>query len=151
MFKKDSFDMNSNAQSQFENCGKWEEVAQKYYNIDPIKLLENQRNVTYGLFYREFERIYGHYFRALYRILQFLKSNELLDSTRNRTDSFDVAMRYLEYCNFISSQMSTDELSLLYYNTLLFPDMIETLTHYKFFASLNLDELISKEDQSFYQ
>lgn len=58
----------------------------------------------YEVFYSQHQHALGHYFRLLYNLVKFIK----------RSDGIDRQF----YCNLIRAQMSSDELSLLFYNCL---------------------------------
>lgn len=60
--------------------------------------------VHYENFYSEHQHALGHYFRLLYNLVKLIKRTEGLDRQF--------------YCNLIRAQMSSDELSLLFYNCL---------------------------------
>lgn len=64
----------------------------------------NDLNKHYELFYRNNQAVLGHYFRFLYHIFKFLKQSEGIDK------SF--------YANLVRAQLSTAELTLIFYNCL---------------------------------
>lgn len=58
----------------------------------------------YEVFYSQHQHALGHYFRLLYNLVKLIKRTERIDRQF--------------YCNLIRAQMSSDELSLLFYNCL---------------------------------
>lgn len=61
-------------------------------------------NRSYDSFYRENQAVLGHYFRFLYHIFKFLKQSEGIDKNF--------------YANLVRAQLSSAELTLIFYNCL---------------------------------
>lgn len=113
---------------------------------------------VYELFFLQFHFAIGHYFRNLYHILKFIEiyenrrienykgNHELKIITENCTDN-----KWLEiitedckkYAQFIQAQMSSYELTLLYYNALCFPKALELIKKYGVLDNLCIEDLIN--------
>jgi hypothetical protein len=61
-------------------------------------------NNTYLAFYASYQSEFGHYFRNLYNIFKFIENSELEDKRL--------------YTNLVRAQLSSNELTLLFYNAL---------------------------------
>ena len=108
------------------------------------------KNIAYGyvLFYRKYEQI-GPYFRHMYRTLKFIRSSEeerVSMGGRNisEKDKEKIRENYKDFAQFIQAQMSVDELTMLYYNSLLFPKMRELVIYYQLLENLRKKRLIKK-------
>lgn len=55
-----------------------------------------------------------------------------------------IKTKYLNYAQFVQSQMSVDELLILFYNSFCFPKMKMMLIKYNLLENLNVDKLINK-------
>jgi hypothetical protein len=147
LFIKDSLEVgDGKLVTNFKDCGQWQEMAEKFYHVNILALKENPHQESYRLFYLEFERVYGHYFRALNQLLKFLKNNECEDLREGDNNQGQVNQRYYEYSVFISSQMSTDELGLFYYDSINSPARLDLLKHYRFMDSFSSHDLIAEND-----
>lgn len=75
-------------------------------NIESLKgSSEAERiNKTYVAFYEEHQSEFGHYFRSLYNIVKFIDNSQVEDKKF--------------YTNLVRAQLSSFELSLLFYNSL---------------------------------
>ena len=78
----------------------WGRNIAQYQGSDEAERINN----TYLGFYNEYQSEIGHYFRSLYNIVKFV-------------DNSDVENKRL-YTNLIRAQLSSYELTLLFYNTL---------------------------------
>ena len=92
----------------------------------------------------------GYYFRHLYQILKFIKRAEdekienLGKSVSNR-ERGRIHDYFKEYAQFVQSQMSIEELLLLYYNSFMFKKNQELIIYYDLLENLTLQNLIMKE------
>ncbi|MFC9657006.1 putative phage abortive infection protein [Bacillus subtilis] len=86
-----------------------EEVS-KDVELDVLKPNTKQTGMSlrenYKIAYLKYENILGHYFRNLYRIVKFIDQSELTDEEKKN------------YIGILRAQLSTDELSLIFYNAL---------------------------------
>jgi hypothetical protein len=78
----------------------WGRKKEKYDGVCELDRVSN----TYLAFYQEHEAEFGHYFRSLYNIVK------LVDSSDMENKRF--------YTNFLRAQLSSFELTLLFYNSL---------------------------------
>ncbi len=87
----------------------------------------------------------AHYFRHLYQILKFIELNESREMEMiGHGESKLIKTKYLNYAQFVQSQMSVDELLILFYNSFCFPKMKMMLIKYNLLENLNVDKLINK-------
>jgi len=92
-------------------------------------------NNTYLAFYNEHQSEIGHYFRSLYNIIKFIE-NSVVDDKRL-------------YTNLVRAQLSSYELTLLFYNTI--SDMgrekfMPLIVKYSLLKTLPRDELLNPPD-----
>lgn len=97
---------------------------------------ENERiNNTYLAFYQSHQSEFGHYFRSLYNIIKLIDNSELADKRL--------------YTNLVRAQLSSFELTLLFYNALSnmgnekFKPLIEK---YSLLKTLPKNELLNSPD-----
>lgn len=62
----------------------------------------NNINETFLIFHEDYHQYIGHYFRNIYQILKYIKSSDV----KNKKS----------YSNFLRAQLSSDELTILFYN-----------------------------------
>jgi len=100
--------------------------------------------LTYALFFRKHHTVIGHYFRHLYHIFKFLKSSEdeeiKVVEVAGEVDK--IKANFKRYAQFIQAQMSANELLLLYYNCLFFPESKALLLHYGVLDKISKEDLI---------
>lgn len=105
----------------------------------------------YGHVFLTYQDQLGHYFRHLYNIVKFLdnekqKSIELVKDEQNFIQlEIDINRRFSNYFSFVHSMLSTSELAVLYYNSMLFPKAKELYIKYGMFNNLLDSNLINKE------
>lgn len=92
-------------------------LPQRYYSRDFNEMLSDRLVLTdnsqwdkvkknsYEVFYKEFEYIFGHYYRNLYRIIKYVNESDLID---------DISKK--EFRGILRAQLSTNELMMLFYN-----------------------------------
>lgn len=123
-----------------------------YINMDRLIKMKNELPkdahedkiviMAYKIFFWLFYDQVGHYFRHLYNILKYLKSQESVIS------QFKFP---LEYASIIQSQMSASELFLTFYDGLYFHKMHKLLNHYDFMENLAIEDLLSNSHQLYYK
>lgn len=96
--------------------------------------LSDQIAVIYGLLFQIYHTSLGHYFRHLYHIISY-------------TDSFFTENEKIQskakiYTDIIQAQMSSDELTITYYNAFAFPNLFTLIEKYDFLENLTLEDLI---------
>ncbi len=120
------------------------DTYQKYYkNLDRTTKPLSEKEIiseSYKKFYSDNQKYIGHYFLYLYNIAKFINSS----SVKNK--------RF--YSNLLRSQLSYNELALLFYNCLSVPEenkfkpIIEDFTLFK---NLPTELLINKNHIDFYK
>ena len=105
----------------------------------------------YGHVFLTYQEQLGHYFRHLYNIVKFLdnekqKSLEMVKGEKNFIQlQIDINKRFSNYFSFVHSMLSTSELAVLYYNSMLFPKAKELYIKYGMFNNLLDSNLINKQ------
>ena len=105
--------------------------------------------VSYKKFFDYFHPFLSHYFRHLYHILLFLSTEELKEmdeisksSNFNNEKSKQIRKDYLRYAGFIQAQMSSQELFLLFYNSVCYDEMRKLVVKYNLLENLAREDLI---------
>ena len=104
----------------------------------------------YGHILLTYQEQLGHYFRHLYNIVKFLdieKEKNLVElkNNKNKEEEEAINKRFANYFSFIHSILSTSELIVLYYNSMLFPKAKELYVKYGMFNNLLKTNLIKQE------
>ena len=104
----------------------------------------------YGHILLTYQEQLGHYFRHLYNIVKFLDSEKEknlaeIKNEKNRKEEEAVNKRFANYFSFIHSILSTSELTILFYNSMLFPKAKELYVKYGMFNNLLKTNLIKQE------
>jgi hypothetical protein len=100
---------------------------------------ENQiASLAFQIFYNKYSYVFGHYFRHLYHILNFLE-NYKKELDENSIEDISIN----NFVNFIQAQMSIPELFLLYYNCYKFPKSKRLIIKFNILENLNEEDLIS--------
>lgn len=86
----------------------------------------------------------GHYFRHLYRILSFIEQSEEKEMRFNQNVA-QIRKNYTQYAQFIQSQMTRNEMLLLFYNIFCFPKALKLVERYGILENLRLDYLLFPE------
>jgi hypothetical protein len=117
----------------------------KYKNLS----IDKQIGLGYAYFFYKYE-VVGYYFRHLYNILKFIKTNEDIKIASSgkkisKEQFINIHEEYKQYAQFIQAQMSIDELLILFYECFSFPKMKELVIHYDLLENLTIQNLIKKE------
>ena len=96
---------------------------------------------AYGRFFKENQAEVGHYFRNLYNLIKFVHKSEMEDKQR--------------YVNIARAQLSSYELSLLFYNALYFysqgrEKFKALIEEYALLENMDFDHLFKKEHKGEY-
>lgn len=94
--------------------------------------------LIYSILYRKHVKSVSHYFRYTYNILKFC--HEYWNTSENDIN-YLITKKYLK---IFQSQLSSNELILIYYNSLSFSKMKELIALYNFLDDLTIDFLLSK-------
>ncbi|MCM1301499.1 MAG: putative phage abortive infection protein [Bacteroides cellulosilyticus] len=101
----------------------------------------------YYIFFRKYHFNIGHYFRHLYHILKFIRQYEqqCLDVAKDAIEKEQIKKQCHNYSQFVQAQMATDELTVMYYNSLCYPKMAELIKHFNLLENLTIHDLIRSE------
>ncbi|MFZ4402317.1 MAG: putative phage abortive infection protein [Bacteroidales bacterium] len=131
---------------KIDNCKESLEImfTNNFYEINKevyskIMEMDEKERITkiYDLFYQKYRYAVSHYFKHLYLIILFVK-DQSLDKKESK-----------KYINFIQAQMSSYELTLLFYNLFKFPRMKELVIKFDFLDNLYENELIKSSHSHF--
>lgn len=103
----------------------------------------------------------GHYFRNIFNTLKLvkarrqvafdnLKSNQL-DKTEVDREKVKITSKYKDYANMIQAQMSSAELTLMFYNGLFFPKMKDLINDFQLIDNLPVEDLILEQHKNYYE
>lgn len=100
------------------------------------------QTIYYYLF-NKYHFALGHYFRHLYHILKFISQYETRsrDMARNLNERELISEQCKEYAQLVQAQMSSFELSILYYDSLYYKKMANLVKKYKLLENLNKYDL----------
>lgn len=105
----------------------------------------------YGHVFLTYQEQLGHYFRHLYNIVKFLDNErerclkEIIKDNNLPQLKLSVEKRFSNYFSFIQSMLSSSELAVLFYNSMLFPKAKKLYVEYGMFDNLLDSKLIKKE------
>ena len=113
-----------------------------YQKMDQV----NKMKTIYKHFFIKYHYAIGHYFRHLYHILLFIKQTEdkQLSATSDPSEIDQIKHYSRKYVDFLQAQMSSNELMLLFYDSLHFPKMMELVKRYNMLDNLAIDDLINE-------
>jgi hypothetical protein len=131
-----------NARIKYAN--KFYGITSKQWNNIHDKSMEERISFVYKMFLRRFHYVIGHYFRNIYHILNFIEQHELSQIAKtNEVSKHEIIRNNCnKYAQFIQAQMSSYELTLLYYNALCFPKSLRLITKYNLLENLSVEDLI---------
>lgn len=132
------------------------------YNVksETVRLAQNETTeemmcqCVYGHIYVKYQNSLGHYCRHLYNIVKFLdrEKQNCLDDVKSQCASqykeleiSKINSRFEGYIAFVHSMLSSSELFILFYNSLLFPKAKKIYADYHLFDNLLQENLIKKE------
>lgn len=99
-------------------------------------------NETYLKYYKQWQTDFGHYFRNLYHIVKLIHNSDLL----NKTEKY-------KYTSILRAQLSSDELTMLFYNCLSengiekFKPLVEK---YHFLKNMGPTDLVDIKHMDYY-
>lgn len=96
--------------------------------------LTDQIAVIYGLLFQIYHTSLGHYFRHLYHIISY--------TDNFFTENEKIQCKAKIYTDIIQAQMSSDELTITYYNAFAFPNLFALIEKYDFLENLTQEDLI---------
>lgn len=117
--------------------------------------LENKEKIVqkeYEKFFHRYQYNLGHYFRNLYHIFKYLYKSKLIPIEEKQF-----------YCNIVRAQLSTDELVLIFYNSLTpikyysdtpnlgYPNFKYLIDKYDILQNMNSRLLLDKRHQEIFQ
>lgn len=84
----------------------------------------------------------GHYFRHLYHILKFIDDtveNKIITKEEGRS-----------FSDILQANLSSNELALLFYNLLFFPNALRLVIEFQFLENLAIEDLIEEKHKEFF-
>ncbi len=104
----------------------------------------NQARELSKIFFSKIHFSISHYFRHLYNIFKYLENVEIerLNKASNNEEKEHIKYDIKSYANLVQAQMSTGELFLIYYNSLLFPKFKRLLIKYNVLDNLYQEDLL---------
>lgn len=122
-----------------------------YYKIDSDtfqkfkekNVIEKTKELS-RIFFSKIHFSISHYFRHLYNIFKYLENVEIerLNKASNNEEKEHIKHDIKSYANLVQAQMSTGELFLIYYNSLLFPKFKRLLIKYNVLDNLYQEDLL---------
>lgn len=105
----------------------------------------------YGHIFLRYQNELGHYCRHLYNIVKFLDKEKAkcIADIKNNTELDSIEKRFSGYFSFVHSMLSTSELCVLFYNSLIFPNAKELYVKYHLFNNLLQENLLKKRHAQF--
>lgn len=112
----------------------------------------------YFLFFIHYSSTIGHYCRHLYNILKYIDQTQLdilmmvryNFGGRERIDKMiDVSKRFKRYTAFLQSSLSSSEMCILFYNSLIYPKARKLYLRYNLLENLQDIDLIKSEHKNF--
>lgn len=116
-----------------------------HFISEPITDKEDIIRKEYENFFHKVQYNLGHYFRNLYHIYKYVYTTTLIEDDEKQF-----------YCNIVRAQLSTDELVLIFYNSLTpinyysdkpnlgFPNFKYLIDHYDILQNINRRLLLDK-------
>lgn len=118
---------------------------------EPISNKEDNIKKEYENFFHRVQYNLGHYFRNLYHIYKYVYITELIDDDEKQF-----------YCNIVRAQLSTDELVLIFYNSITpinyysdspnlgYPNFRYLIDKYDILQNMNTRLLLDKEHMTIF-
>ncbi|MBN8684411.1 MAG: hypothetical protein J0L99_17310 [Chitinophagales bacterium] len=100
--------------------------------------------LAYAIFLTKYGTNFEQYFRGVFQILQHIKDFEDVIK-KNNPDNLNTQNQSKKYIKFLQAQLSTDELTMIFYNASYLTDARDLIVHFDFLNILFVDALISEE------
>jgi hypothetical protein len=119
---------------------------------EPIVNKEQNIKKEYEMFFHRVQYNLGHYFRNLYHIYKYVHVTKLIESNEKQF-----------YCNIVRAQLSSDELVLIFYNSLTpvnyfserpnlgYPNFKYLIDKYDILQNMNSRLLLDKEHMTIFR
>jgi hypothetical protein len=127
-------------------CIQFYKITEREHSMYRKTSPENQCRLIYSILFDQLGNSIGHYFRNIYHILKFIDESkqsilqlEILDERKSKIES-----DFKRYTQFIQAQLSSTELLLLFYNSLLFPKAYDLIVKYDLLENLSFDLLLDE-------
>lgn len=137
------------------NLSFWTSLYQvKESNVNSAKEKDTEELMCcciYGHVFLRYQEQLGHYFRHLYNVVKFLNNEkerclkEIINDDNFSQLNLSIEKRFSNYFSFIQSMLSSSELAVLFYNSMLFPKAKKLYIEYGMFDNLLDSKLIKKE------
>ena len=116
-----------------QNTHTFEIMQQAKYSVTNKTEAEEKLIASYKTFYTtETRQLFSHYYRNIYHIFKFIYTTKLIEKEKKQF-----------YASLIRAQLSSDELELIYYNsivpTLGFPNFLFLIKEYEIMQNFDLD------------
>lgn len=125
-------------------------------NNEEYELIQKNKNkeliyakISFIKTYDRYHLYLSYYFRHLYHILKFIKAQ--IDYESKFTDEKLCFNKYKEYADILQANLSSYEMSLLFYNVIFFEKMKKLVQMFNFLENFSDDGLIEKDHKSFYK
>lgn len=111
----------------------------------------------YFLFFIHYSSTIGHYCRHLYHILKYIDQAQLdilimvrnnFDGEERRDKMLEVSKRFKRYTAFLQSGLSSSEMCILFYNSLIYPKARKLYLRYNLLENLLDIHLIKSEHKN---
>lgn len=111
----------------------------------------------YFLFFIHYSSTIGHYCRHLYHILKYIDQAQLdilimvrnnFDGEERRDKMMEVSKRFKRYTAFLQSGLSSSEMCILFYNSLIYPKARKLYLRYNLLENLLDIHLIKSEHKN---
>lgn len=111
----------------------------------------------YFLFFIHYSSTIGHYCRHLYHILKYIDQAQLdilimvrnnFDGEERRDKMMEVSKRFKRYKAFLQSGLSSSEMCILFYNSLIYPKARKLYLRYNLLENLLVIHLIKSEHKN---
>ena len=129
-------------------------IEQKIY--DKIKDTSNERarcEYLYLMLFFKTHSAIGHYCRHLYNIVKFIHKERMrcFDkySQSDKKHKKEIENRFMNYIAFVQAQMSTEELFILFYNSLIYEKAANLYKEYNIFENMPIEMLLDRSHEEF--
>ncbi|HBX53747.1 MAG TPA: hypothetical protein DEH02_22055 [Bacteroidales bacterium] len=118
-------------------------IFQSFKKLDSSK---EKQIFIYKLFYQKHKFAVGHYFSNLKQLLSYIDKynlliNEINESNKNESIANKINNKQNTLSSFVEAQLSTFEITLLYYHSLIDSDLLYLVNKYNLMQNLNNDDI----------
>lgn len=124
------------------------DISENEYKRYKTMALEERVEYVYSKFFCIYENC-GYYFRHLYRLLKYIENSENEERLLHPENADIIKDKYLQYAEYIQSQMSTKEMLIVFYNCFLFEKSRVIIVKYELLQNLTKQNLLMEEHQKY--